>query len=370
MKKGHLMKRYLFRAGVSLVMLFQINLNAYDLYCWGSNRNNILGTYTVESQYDHTYKSTLTDVSGITSGNDHVIATKSDGSIWTWGNNYYGQLGDGTNASRETAVSIFPAGSAITMIACTDYSTSILKNDGTVWSWGRNTNGQIGDGTNLHRNAPVMVPSLSGIVQVYASKNTVYALKSNGALYAWGINQYGQIGNGTTTDSNQPVEIFSNGVTKVYCKYNKAYAIKTDGSLWGWGRGYIGNGTTEDCLSPVEVMPANAGVADMDIRESSTRGLCFVVKTDGSLWGWGNPTVSHLLFPNESESSNFTFPVQRFDSSVGCVSVSSNGQSRVFCTTNDGKGIRLRNLEYDVYSPIGRLFAYSVSNPQKNYNAR
>ena len=148
----------------------------------------------------------------IASGSQHNLAVKSDGTLWTWGLNSSGQLGDGTTEDRSTPVQIgsdsswtaVAAGGAYTSTGAVGHSMA-LKSDRTLWAWGRNSSGQLGDGTGLNRTTPIQIGSDSWTA-VAAGGDHSLSLKSDGTLWAWGDNRFGQLGDGTAWDRT-PVKI-------------------------------------------------------------------------------------------------------------------------------------------------------------------
>ncbi|MBI5238810.1 MAG: hypothetical protein HY887_10405, partial [Deltaproteobacteria bacterium] len=127
----------------------------------------------------------------------HTIALKNDGTVWTWGWNYYGQLGDGTTTDRLTPVQVSGL-TNVTAIASVYDHTIALKNDGTVWTWGANWYGQLGDGTTTNKSAPVQVSGLTSVTAIAGGNKHTIALKNDGTVWAWGANWAGQLGDGTT----------------------------------------------------------------------------------------------------------------------------------------------------------------------------
>ena len=123
----------------------------------------------------------------IAGGGEHSIALKSDGTVWAWGNNWVGQLGDGTTSHRSTPVQVSGL-SGVIAIAGGGYHSIALKSDGTVWAWGWNEYGQLGDGTTSHRSTPVQVSGLSGVIAIAGGGYHSIALKSDGTVWAWGNN--------------------------------------------------------------------------------------------------------------------------------------------------------------------------------------
>lgn len=143
--------------------------------------------------------STITSVSfasgkpKVAAGWIHNTALKSDGSVWAWGNNDKGQLGDETKTDRKKRKKINKL-TDVTDIACGWRHTVNLKSDGTVWSWGDNTNGQLGDGTTTNSNTPVQVNVLSNVTAIACGGFYTVALRSDGTVWAWGENINGQLG--------------------------------------------------------------------------------------------------------------------------------------------------------------------------------
>ena len=155
--------------------------------------------------------SNLSSVVAIASGDYHNLALKSDGTVWAWGDNSYGQLGDGSS-DRSYLYSCSGAGSRFGDRDCcgTDHSLA-LKSDGTVWAWGSNDvrpTGRLEAGTiNRLRNTPVQVQGLSSVVAIAAGGYHSLAVKSDGTVWPWGDNDSGQLGDGSTTTRYTPVQV-------------------------------------------------------------------------------------------------------------------------------------------------------------------
>ena len=122
----------------------------------------------------------------LAAGESHTVMRKQDGTVWAWGNNIYGQLGDGTTTPRSSPVQV-PGLSNVSAIAARGHHTLALKQDGTVWAWGNNSSGELGDGTTTPRYSPVQVPGLSAVRATAAGHNHSLALKEDGTVWAWGL---------------------------------------------------------------------------------------------------------------------------------------------------------------------------------------
>ncbi len=197
------------------------------------------------------------------SGSTFSLALKNDGTVWAWGSNFYGGLGDGTSGThRNTPVQIKNL-SEVTAIDAGSYHSLALKTEGTVMAWGYNHFGQLGDGTTTNRLTPVQVRNspkggnLSGITAITAGSGHSLALKADGTVRAWGSGASGILGDGATTNRNIPVKVSNlTGVKTIASGSFHSLALKTDGTVRAWGRNefrQLGDGTTTDRSTPVQV---------------------------------------------------------------------------------------------------------------------
>ena len=225
-------------------------------------------------------------------GHAHGIALGKNGIVYTWGNNAYGQLGDGTTTLRNVPTPVLNDIVAVSAGGIYRYAnveevygkasghTLAIKSDGTLWAWGENTNGQLGDGTRTQRLKPIQI--MTDVVSCAAGGNFSMAVKTDGSLWSWGFNNNGQLGDGTKTTRLSPVKIMDD-VAFASGGQNHGLAVKKDGTLWAWGEnhcGQLGNGTAIYTNSPIKIMD--------DVKMASASGVSSsAVKTDGTLWTWG-----------------------------------------------------------------------------------
>jgi hypothetical protein len=238
----------------------------------------------------------LTNITAIASGAGGGMALKSDGTVWAWGDNYADGLGDGTANSSTVPVRVSGL-TGVTAIAAGYNTGYALKSDGTVWSWGGNSLGQLGNGSDVERSlVPVKVPGLSTVTGLSAGRLTGYVLKSDGTVWSWGLNSDGRLGTGSTEQYvRTPVQVTgASGAVKVAGDEDNGYAIKPDGSVLAWGSnsyGLLGNGVTcehqtgNGCSSAVPVPVSGlTGVTDLSGGPFSS----YALRSDGTVWGWGS----------------------------------------------------------------------------------
>jgi alpha-tubulin suppressor-like RCC1 family protein len=225
----------------------------------------------------------LTNWKSISTNNADVRAIKTDGTLWAWG-----------TVSFITGVNIYKS-SPVQIGSLTNWKQistgaqifSAIKTDGTLWSAGANASGQLGDGTIIaNLSSPVQIGSLTNWKQVSAGFNSMSAIKTDGTLWTWGYNYYGQLGDGTIITKSSPVQIGSLTNWKyVESGQQKFTAIKTDGTLWAWGvnsLGNLGDGTIINKSSPVQI-GSLTNWKYISCRDRNT----LAIKTDGTLWAWG-----------------------------------------------------------------------------------
>ena len=260
----------------------------------------------------------LDSIIDIAAGPYHSVALKSDGTVWTWGDNHYGELGDGTTIRRTTPVQVvgpdsigyldsiiaIAAGGAKTIgvgtPTATGYFTVALKSDGTVWTWGANGYGTLGDGTDTTRHIPVQVVGpcgvgyLDSITYIDANWLHVVCIKSDSTVWAWGYNYDGVLGTDTLAYSYIPIQILGpdsinplDNIIKIATSYSTVLALNSDSNLLVWGSN-IGNGTDSTHYIPVYLIkPDDTLYFDSIVGISCGYDHKIIIKADSTVWTWG-----------------------------------------------------------------------------------
>jgi alpha-tubulin suppressor-like RCC1 family protein len=259
-----------------------------DVIAWGSNAQGGLGLGHSNAPPTPAFVSGLTNAVSIATGGTHTLAVKADGTVAAWGQNSFGQLGTGNTTPRDAPVAVSGLTDVIAVAVGNRHSLAV-KSGGTVWAWGDNNDAALGTGSSSgQETAPVQVPvpGPSNVIAVAAGWYHSLALKSDGSVWAWGFNSNGRLGDNTTTERTSPVLI--SGITNVIAiaaGINHSLALKSDGTVWSWGLngdGALGQGGGPELHVPTQV----PGLPSI-IRIAAGRSQNVVVSTDGSVWAWG-----------------------------------------------------------------------------------
>ncbi|MCL4538756.1 MAG: T9SS type A sorting domain-containing protein [Bacteroidetes bacterium] len=270
-----------------------------NLYVWGEDEylHPIATTMTAQdlTPVRVAFPNGVTKWISAAAGHFHSLALGNDGNVYSWGYNASGQLGNGDTLNSDTPVKVeLPAGVSATAIACGYDHSLAIGNDGNVYAWGDNSDGQLGNGFTTNSDIPVKVNLPGGFVpaQICASWNYSFAVGADGSLYAWGTDGQGQLGLGNTTNQLLPVKVpLPQGVTKWIAVYGGIYfavAIGNDGNLYACGYntyGQLGNGTTNNSATFVKVnMPSDVtGWNEVACVGSSV----LAIANNDTLYSWG-----------------------------------------------------------------------------------
>lgn len=273
------------------------------VWAWGANRYGQLGDGTYNDSLGPVQVTGLAGVTAIGAGKAHSIAMKGDGTVWAWGSNSYGQVGQNSLSYGGSAVPVQVKGlNNIKAISGRGNHNLALQNDGTVWAWGENFHGILGDGTNVSRETP----SRSGIRDLKAfdagQSGHALAVRSDGNVWSWGYNYKGQLGRGEVSLNDQgrlsygpEADSYSPDIVRgianakaVAAGASHSVALADDGTVWAWGSnsdGQLGQGIQggRDTTAPVQV-----GGLDRVTAISAGTYHTLALKGDGSVWAWGS----------------------------------------------------------------------------------
>ena len=285
------------------------------VWAWGFNGSGQLGNGTTKDSSTPLQVSNLSDVIAIAAGLASGMALRSDDTVRAWGNNQYGQLGDGTTEDSSTPIQVSNLSGAIAIAAGAVGHSLALKSNGTVWAWGNNQFGQLGDGTTESNSTPVQVSNLIDVIAIGGGEYHSLALKSNGIVLAWGWNDGGQLGDGTKKDKHTPVKVHKlSGIIAIDgggASHN--LALKSNGKVWTWGwnkYGQLGDGTTTNRTAPIRVK----GLSGIVAINGSGGTHSLALKSDGTVWAWGNNSSGQL---GDGTTKNRLTPVQVKDLNLG-----------------------------------------------------
>jgi alpha-tubulin suppressor-like RCC1 family protein len=306
------------------------------LFTWGYNPHGTIG--------DNTSLEKSNPVQTVTGGINWKFsggglsytqaAIKTDGTLWTCGYNYWGCLGDNTNIKRSSPVQTVAFGTNWKQVASGYFQTGAIKTDGTLWTWGNNSSGQLGDNTILHKSSPIQTVAFGINWKQFAGGfDHCAAIKTDGTLWTWGNNASGQLGDNTIVTKSSPVQtiVFGSNWKQVSCGLNYTAAIKTDGTLWAWGlnsNGQLGDNTIVKKSSPVQTVAFGTNWKQVTCNETHMAAT----KTDGTLWIWGLGTTGQL---GDNTILSKSSPVQTVAFGTNWKQVSA-GYKFTACVKTDG----------------------------------
>lgn len=234
----------------------------------------------------------------LAAGRNHSLALASDGRVWSWGRNSEGQLGDGSTIDRAAPVQVSGLSNVRSVAAGWDYSLALTSN-GAVWAWGENALGQLGDRTQTDRTGPVRVTGLDDVVAIAAGQAHSFALRRDGTIWGWGWNYDGQLGlTGPPFSLSSPVQVPDLPLLRsIDAGFAHSVAVARDGSVWAWGRnfnGELGDGTLDSRTEPMKV---TGDLEATSVSAGLVHSLALLV--DGSVVAWGANGVGQLCMDGD-----------------------------------------------------------------------
>ncbi len=283
----------------------------------------------------------------IDGGSSFTLAVTDSGTVKSWGRNYNGQLGDGS--TDDTVLpAVIPDLTDILEVAAGDLHSLALKNDGTVWSWGANSEGQLGLGDTADRSSPVKL-DLEDIVSISAGMEHSMALGESGTVFTWGDNLNGQLGDNSTDDRTAPVQVLLedgetplSDIVEICASGHLSVALKDDGTVWTWGEngyGALGAGGVSErhYASQVSGVSGVIGIScGGTYSDGSNWCSVFVIQTDKTLKAWGYNRYGQLGDGNGSLSNKYSYEPVNVSDITGVVSVVS-GSTHEIALTESGE---------------------------------
>lgn len=351
--------------------------NKSSIFLWGYNIYGALGTNNAGVNTRSTPVTTFAggnNWKSVSSGDQHTAAIKTDGSLWVWGNNGNGQLGinNGAGTVVSTPVTTFAGGNNWKSVSCSGASTMALKTDGTLWAWGSQGIGILGNNNPFVGNVLTPITTFAGgndWKEISMGNSHAAAIKTDGTLWIWGGNSSGCLGINATGGGSRstPVTTFAGGNDWKYvsCRLHHTAAIKNDGSLWVWGSNSSALLAGNDAILYDKSTPVTTFLGGNNWKSisngSSSCAHVMAVKTDGTLWGWGRNLEGQIGI-NITGISTIT-PVTTFAggnnwNSVSCggfhtLAIKTDGSLWVWGFNSNGQlGLNLDGSTNDRRTPV------------------
>ena len=279
------------------------------LWAWGLNSFGQLGLGNQTNPLTQFQIGTESYWTRISAGEYRSLAIQSDGTLWAWGLNSYGQLGLSDRTNRSSPVQVGSLSNWTEVFGAPDSVTSFaLQSNGTLWAWGANSYGQLGLDDRTHRSSPVQVGLLSNWSKVFNSgsfTSSTIALKSDGTLWSWGNNNAGGLGLNTAVGILSPVQVGTSVWAQISGGNNAALAIQSDGTLWAWGYNFNGALGLSDLTN--RSSPTQVGTKSYWTKIETSGVHSIALQSDGTLWTWGSNQFGQL---GSSNVTNRSSPVQ------------------------------------------------------------
>lgn len=271
-------------------------LNAYGQLGQDQDRSVLPLNNSPKRINDGSIDTSMGLVKAIAAGEQHTLAVDLQGRVWAWGFNEYGQLGQPTSVKYSNKPVLVSGVNDVVAVAAGANHSVALTSDGKVYAWGRGNEGQVGNGQTRDKNdTPELVRNLTGIMEIAAGDNHTLALKHDRTtIYAWGSNNYGQLGDGGYDAKLTPIQVSGiSGVKMISAGNDHSIAIKDDGTVWTWGRNTSGNQTSRS--TPIQLDGVTNAIS-IGGGGGAMNSFTLVVSQDGSLYYWdqssSNPTTN------------------------------------------------------------------------------
>ena len=312
----------------------------------------------------------LESVDTVADSNGFVYALKTDGTVWAWGSNNEGQLGDGTTTSRTHPVQV----SGLTNVKGIDVGTfygAAVKTDGTVWHWGA-SNALVADNFAVN-TTPVQLAGIDNVAAIATGSGHLLMLKTDKTVWAVGVNSMGQLGDGTSTIRHTPVQVTGlTNVARIDAGAEFSLALKEDGTVWAWGLNFNGalgpNGGSTDFSphpNPVQITGLPAGMT----RIAAGEEFCLAIAPDGTVWGWGNNSRRQLGPGNDFGANPTPTQIPNFNNVVAVAggrshSVALKADGSVWCWGSNSEGeCGNGSTAFELFTPVRVSGLETVSSP-------
>jgi alpha-tubulin suppressor-like RCC1 family protein len=326
--------------------------NDGSLWAWGDNTEGKLGDSTNVDRHVPVLVHGLTGIIAVDGGAFHSLALRIDGTVWAWGSNYEGEAGNSDSINVENWIPVQVSMSNVKAIACGSYFCLALKNDSTLWGWGEDSAGELGDSIHTYYGdayIPIPVSQISGITSVGTGAMHTLVVKNNGTAWSCGYNSSGQLGMGSAAlDTALLVQMV--GLTNVISVTSEAWhslVLESNGTLWTCGsnnNGELGNGTTSPNANPTPgqvislcsvLVPSNNCSSNYTLLpDTSQLHTYFIISNSAGtpplrhLWSWGDGNYDTIPYPNHTyaDTGYYTICHSVFDA-AGCSSVYCNSSN-------------------------------------------
>jgi alpha-tubulin suppressor-like RCC1 family protein len=346
------------------------------LYVWGANDVGVLGLGDTVNRSLPTQLGTVGAVNWSSiSGYYSAVAVKTDGTLWSWGNNDSGALGLGNLTNYSSPKQIGTLNTWYT-VAGGRYNAFAIKTDGTLWAWGLNNQGQLGLGNRTNYSSPKQVGALTTWLKVSAGQYHTGAIKTDGTLWMWGEGGSGRLGLSNTTDYSSPKQVGSlTNWLHLSCGTYNTTTIKTDGTMWSWGSnvsyGELGLNNRTSYSSPKQI-----GALTTWAHVSNAGQSVVAIKTDGTMWSWGlnnhgqlgQGNLTHYSSPKQVGALT-TWTTQAIGGSVFSRAIKTDGTLWSWGLNSSGYLGLGNTTSYSSPKQVGSLTTWLTLSTTYNYAA-